>query len=135
MAEHAAPGADVGAQRRRLLVDALKLQSKLWIEAARDLLLSPVTLLAALLDFVLARRQPPRYFRQTLEFGHRSDQWIDLWGAARGSGESGAVDNVLDSVEAVLRDPQAGARRARVLQRWATRQLTRARRRVEPPPG
>lgn len=127
------PGSAARGEHRRILTAAMKLQAKLWIEAARDLLLSPVTLLAAALDFLLAGRQQPRYFRQTLEFGRRSDEWIDLWGRREGEVTPGSVDSVLENVEAVLRDPQVGARRARVLKRWAERQLSRARRRIEPP--
>lgn len=129
------PPRDVPGQRRRLIAEALKLQVKLWVEAARDLALSPVTLIAAALDFTLAGRQPPRYFQRALDFGRRSDRWIDLWGAERLQGQGGAVDSVLDSVAAVLRDPEVGARRARVLRRWAERQAARARRRLESPPA
>lgn len=122
---------------RSLVRDVLVLQFKLFIEAARDIALSPLTLSAAALDLVLSKRQPPRYFRQVVEFGKRSDEWIDLWCAARDPTQpAGPVDSVLNSVEEVLRDPRAGAQRARVLKRWAERQVSRARRRVEqsPPP-
>jgi hypothetical protein len=122
---------------RTLLRDVLILQVKLFIEAARDLALSPVTLGAAALDLLLSKQQSPRYFRQVVEFGKRSDEWIDLWVAARDPTQPpGPVDSVLNSVEEVLRDPKAGAQRARVLKRWAERQVSRARRRIEqaPPP-
>ena len=36
----------------------------------------------------------------------------------------------LSRVEEVVRDPQTGARRARVLKRWAERQMARARKRA-----
>ena len=127
------------SHQRVLARDILVLQLKLVIEAARDLALSPLSLAAALLDAALSKRQEPRYFRAVLDFGRRSDEWIDLWAAARGpsSHAQGAVDSVLNNVEEVLRDPQTGARRAKVLKRWAERQMARARRSVEhrlPPP-
>ena len=37
------------------------------------------------------------------------------------------VDALIARVEEVVRDPQTGARRARVLKRWAERQVARAR--------
>jgi hypothetical protein len=121
------------SHERVLARDILVLQLKLVIEAARDLLLSPLSLAAALLDVMLSKRQEPRYFRAVLDFGRRSDEWIDLWAAARGPSRQaqGAVDSVLNNVEEVLRDPQAGARRAKVLKRWAERQMSRARRNVD----
>lgn len=128
------------SHERVLARDILVLQLKLVIEAARDLLLSPLSLAAALLDVMLSKRQEPRYFRAVLDFGRRSDEWIDLWAAARGPSRQaqGPVDSVLNNVEEVLRDPQAGARRAKVLKRWAERQMSRARRnrdhQLPPPP-
>ena len=127
------------SHERVLAREVLVLQLKLLIEAARDLALSPLSLAAALLDAALSKRQEPRYFRAVLDFGRRSDEWIDLWAAARGpsSQAHGPVDSVLNNVEEVLRDPQAGARRAKVLKRWAERQVSRARRNVDqrlPPP-
>ena len=41
-----------------------------------------------------------------------------------------SVDALLFRVEEVVRDPQTGARRARVLRRWAERQIARARQRA-----
>ncbi len=121
--------------RRTLVRDVLVLQLKLFIEAARDLALSPVTLAAAALDLLLTKRQPPRYFRQVMDFGQRSDEWIDLWVAARDPMQPpGPVDSVLNSVEQALRDPKAGAQRARILKRWAERQVSRARKRIDQSP-
>ena len=124
------------ADTRGLLRDILILQLKLLIEAARDLALSPLTLAAGLLDLALAKHQEPRYFRQVARFGQRSDEWIDLWAPGRPGqvSQPGSVDSLLASVEQVVSDPQSGARKARVLKRWAERQLSRARRRIEQSP-
>ncbi len=112
------------------------LQLKLLLDALRDFVLSPLALAAALLDFVLAWRQKPRFFHAVLRLGERTDEWIDLWSGARDtqSPQRENVDALLLRVEEVVRDPQTGARRARVLKRWAERQLARARRRVEAAP-
>lgn len=120
------------SQRKRLARDVLLLQVKLLLDALRDVALSPVTLGAAAIDFALAGRQPPRFLHAVLRLGQRSDDWIDLWAAMRGAGSTDRhnVDSLLASVERVVTDPKAGARRARVLRRWAERELSRARRRV-----
>lgn len=110
------------------------LQLKLLLDAARDLALAPLALVAAAIDLALLRRREPELFRAVLRMGARSDRWIDVWS---GGGETPAtrenVDSLLEKVERVVRDPQAGARRARVLKRWAERQLARARSRAAMP--
>ena len=113
--------------------DVLLLQLKLLLDALRDLALSPLTLGAALLDFVFSKKQAPRYFHAVLKFGERTDEWIDLWSALRGreSEPHANVDSLMARVEEMVSDPSLGARRARVLKRWAERQLARARRQVE----
>ena len=118
--------------RRKLIRDVLLLQVKLLLGAARDLALTPVTLTAAAIDFVFAGRQPPKFFYLVMRLGERSDHWIDTWSAARGEHEPARenVEALLSRVEGVVRDPQSGARRARVLKRWAERQMARARQRI-----
>jgi len=107
------------------------LQLKLLLDALRDLSLAPLALVAAVADLVLLRRREPTLFRAVLRLGARSDRWIDVWS---GGGEPPAtrenVDSLLAKVEDIVRDPQLGARRARVLKRWAERQLARARARA-----
>lgn len=118
--------------RRSLARDVVLLQFKLLLDAARDLLLSPLTLAAAALDLALSRFQPPRYFHAVLRLGQRSEEWIDLWAAVRGARATDRlnVDLLLARVEEVVVDPKLGARRARVLKRWAERELMRARSRT-----
>jgi hypothetical protein len=101
------------------------LQLKLLIGAARDLLLSPITLAAAVIDLMRIKNHDPEFFRTTLKLGERTEEWIDLWSHARDSDEPPRenVETLLARVEEVVRDPQTGARRARVLKRWAERRL------------
>ncbi|MEO7876490.1 MAG: hypothetical protein ABIR62_10265 [Dokdonella sp.] len=105
------------------------LQIKLLLSAGRDLVLAPVALAAAALDLVSLKKQEPQYFRAVLRFGQQTDEWIDTWSHGRGDAAPprGSVDALLASVEDVVRDPQSGAHRARVLKRWAERQMSRAR--------
>lgn len=108
------------------------LQVKLLLNAARDLVLIPLALAAALADLALLRSDQPRFLRAVLRLGEMSDRWIDVWSGGRDAHEDPRenVDTLLARVEDVVRDPQSGARRARVLKRWAERQVTRARQRA-----
>ena len=123
----------------QLLIDLLRFQVKLLVDAARDLVLVPLALGAAALDLVLSKRQTPRYFYQLLQWGERSERLIDLWSVLYqrvGPGPT-KIDSVLDGVEAAMRDPALGKRRARVLKRWLERQWLRqqrAARAAETPP-
>lgn len=120
-------------EQKRTAVGLIKasgiLQLKVLLGAARDLVVGPAALVAALFDLMLLKQQPPRFFAAALRFGERSDRWIDVWSGGRHPEEDPRenVDALIARVEEVVRDPQTGARRARVLKRWAERQLARAR--------
>ena len=115
-----------------LIKAVVLLQLKVLLGAARDLVIGPTAIVAALVDLVLLQLQKPRFFRSVLRFGERSDGWIDVWSHGRYPEEAPRenVDALLARVEEVVRDPQTGARRARVLKRWAERQVARARQRA-----
>ena len=108
-----------------LLRDVAHFQLKLWLEAGRDLVLIPLTLIAAAFDLALSKRQTPRFFRQLIELGRRSDDWIDPWRKVGPEVKPENADALLAQVEGLLRDPRSGTRRARVLLRWAERNLAR----------
>lgn len=112
---------------RSLLRDVAHFQLKLWIEATRDLVLIPATLIAALLDLLLSKQQKPRFFQGLIDIGRRSDEWIDPWAKVGPEAKPAKADAVLVQVENLLRDPGSGSRRARVLLRWAERSLKRQR--------
>lgn len=119
----------------RLLRQMALLQVKLLIDAARDLALSPVLLVACVLDLAMLKQQAPRYFHQALRLGKRSDEWIDLWSPVETRDIAPEnVDALVDRIESLVRDPRTGARRARVLKRWLERHLQRARTRPPEPP-
>lgn len=65
----------------RLFRDVIAFQFKLLADGARDLLLSPLSIGAALLGIVTHRRDPAFYFRRLMAFGLRTDRWINLFGA------------------------------------------------------
>lgn len=97
--------------RWTLIRDVLVFQLKLGVDAVRDLVLSPVSLLAALLDLVGGGRERPLFY-QVLLVGRRSEAWIDLFGAGDRveperpphGGEGAHLDRVLERVEALIVD-------------------------------
>ena len=115
-----------------LIRSVIVLQLKLLLGAARDFALIPIALVAALIDLVQLKKAAPQYFRKVLQFGERTDEWIDVWYTNHDNRSEPRenVDALLARVEQVVRDPQTGARRARVLKRWAERQAARARQHV-----
>jgi len=111
-----------------LLRDVGSFQIKLLLDAARDIVLSPVSLAAALLDLLLIRRQAPRYFRAVQRLARHTEDRLDLWSSEardRYGVQPEAVDGLLAHVEAVVRDPKTGGRKARVLRRWVEMQVGR----------
>jgi hypothetical protein len=122
-------------QSRIGLVRAVALLTvKLLIGAGRDIVLTPIVLAAAAIDFIMLKSQPPRFFRQLLRFGQWSDEWIDTWSFGREPHEAPRenVEALLARVEDVVRDPKQGTRHARVLKRWAERQMNRAKQKITP---
>jgi len=108
------------------------LQLKLLLSTARDLVLIPVALVAAVIDLARLKTHEPSFFRLVLGIGERSDRWIDVWYANHDAKAERRenVDALLNRVEEVVRDREQGARQARVLKRWAERQMKRARERA-----
>jgi hypothetical protein len=111
----------------RLFRDVARFQLKLWMEAGRDLVLIPVSLVAAGLDLLLSKQQAPRFFRQIIVLGRRSDDWIDLWAMEDAGKRVENVDAVMARVERILRDPKTSARQARALMRWVEKTVARQR--------
>ena len=115
----------------QLIKDVAILQLKVLLGAARDLALGPTAIVAAVFDLVLMKQQEPQFFRMVLRFGEKSDRWIDVWSGGRDDESPREnVEALLGRIEEAVRDPQSGARRARVLRRWAERQIARTRQRA-----
>ncbi len=95
------------ASRWELFRDVLTFQLKLAIDAARDIVFSPISIVAALLDVIAGDRERP-YFYAVLAAGRRSESWINLFGgpgrlAPSDAGEENRnLDAVVGRVEALL---------------------------------
>ncbi len=78
----ATPPSDAEERRWTLIRDIAVFVTKAALEAARDLVLIPVSVAAGLGGLLLDPRHPERYFRATMELGRRFDTWLDLFGGA-----------------------------------------------------
>jgi len=96
--------------RWTLLRDVTVFQGKLILDGLRDLLLSPISIAAALIGIVSGGDRPGRQFYDLLYIGKRSESFINLFGAAshvsppsfdKEGGES--VDALVDRLENVAR--------------------------------
>jgi len=67
--------------RWQLVRDMVVFQIKLALDGFRDLLFSPLSLGAGLIDLLTGGRRPGRYFYEVLALGGRSEGWINLFGA------------------------------------------------------
>jgi hypothetical protein len=103
-------------RRRRLFRDLVAFQVKLLVDALKDLLLSPVALVAAVMDFLGPQPRPAMHFYQVLDFGRRLEARIDLFGVrGRGRGQSPdwTVDEVLQQVESRFVDHQKTSKKSK----------------------
>jgi hypothetical protein len=78
------PAPESRAERRfGLAFEVLLFQFKLLADGVRDLLLSPLSIGAAILGLMVGGDEPEQYFRRLQRFGRRSDMWINLFGHVR----------------------------------------------------
>jgi len=63
--------------------DVAVFQAKLVIDGLRDLVLVPLSLAAAILGMLAEPKDPGKKFYRVVALGHRSERWINLFGAAR----------------------------------------------------
>ena len=103
-----APALEV-PDRWEFLRDVLVFQLKLFLDAVRDLVLSPVSIVAGVIDLISGDEPPGRYFYRLLAFGGRTDTWINLFGMQgqpeeRGGDESVTIDSLVAQVERLMVD-------------------------------
>lgn len=119
--------------RGRMVRRVLLFQLKLMADAARDVVMSPLSIAAGLLGLVSPRAHCEFYFDRLMRFGRDTDQWINLFDHRRtdGAGAADSLDSIADEIErAVRRDYGRGgisARSAKALAEAARRLRQRAR--------
>lgn len=63
----------------KLFKSVLVFQFRLLMDGVRDLLLSPLAIVLALIGLVLKPNNPGIYFNQLMRFGRKTDVWINLF--------------------------------------------------------
>jgi hypothetical protein len=94
-------------RRGALLRESLIFQLKLMADGFRDLVLLPVSLIATLAGLLRGGAEPDREFRQVLELGRQTEQWINLFGhhdPMRQGGQAASLDILLARAEQVVRE-------------------------------
>jgi hypothetical protein len=66
--------------RWRLIRDMFIFQVKLAMDAIRDLLLSPLSIICALIDIFQDNSLSNSYFHKLMALGQQSDSWLNLFG-------------------------------------------------------
>ena len=91
--------------RSELVRNSFVFQLKLMADGFRDLILVPVSLVATLIGLLRGGAEPDREFKQVIEIGRGTEQWINLFGN-HSEPESTAVpsiDTLFTRVEETLR--------------------------------
>lgn len=97
-----------------LIRQGIVFQLKLGLDALRDILMSPVSIVLVIADVVMGSNQQQSYFNRLMRLGKKSDHWINLF--AVDSPNTGSEDNkvVADSnvdywitkIETVVKEQQ-----------------------------
>lgn len=77
----------------------LRFQVKLLVDGLRDLVMSPISLAAALIGLVAHPDRPGRLFEQVLDFGRQTEDWINLFGRPQ---EEPGIDELFGKLERQL---------------------------------
>jgi len=97
----------------QLIRGLVSFQFRLILDGTRDLILSPVSVIATLLDLLGPESRRGQYFEMLCFWGHRSDRWINLFGLPEkdvlSAGEStqelvSSADKLIEKIEKTIRD-------------------------------
>jgi hypothetical protein len=75
-------------ERWSLIRQAIVFQLKLGLDALRDILMSPVSIVLVVTDIVMADNHQQSYFIHLMRLGKKSDHWINLFGVDLPNSES-----------------------------------------------
>jgi len=75
-------------------------QLKLALDALRDLFLSPISIIAIVIDMITKREGKDSYYQQLMALGRKSDDWINLFEHQQKKPFSGgaSVDSLLEQL-------------------------------------
>ena len=100
---------DSKLSRWQMLRDGVIFQVKLGLDAGRDLLLSPISILCLIADVIKGETSEKSYFRRLMSFGLKTDHWINLFGSHSPATDSDVppdsnVDYLFAQVERVFKE-------------------------------
>ena len=94
------------SKRGTLVRNTIVFQLKLMADGFRDLVLIPVSFIAAIIGLLRGGDEPEREFNQVIEIGRQSEQWINLFGnhdVPANSNMGTSIDVVFEKVEEALK--------------------------------
>ena len=89
--------------RGQLIRHVLEFQFKLALDSLSHLLVGPLSLIAALAGILTIHRDPSRYFDQVLQWGHRFEQWINLFSTRSEDSNLPTADDFVRKAESIVR--------------------------------
>jgi hypothetical protein len=93
---------DVAHPRWSLMASVAKFQAKLLVDGLRDLVMSPVSLGAALAGLLFEPNDPGKLYRRLLKLGQRSERWINLFGYTGQLDAEPGIDDLFGQLESRL---------------------------------
>src|SRR5262245_5758224 len=104
--EKGAPQDDTSLHERRLQLvwNTVVLQLKIAADSMLDIVMSPMSIFAAIAGLIAGGDEPDRYLRQVRQLGSQAERWINLWGH-HAAGDN--ADELLAPLEARLKDEYA----------------------------
>jgi len=91
-----AEGQNIWPQIRQLLI----FQVKLYVDALRDLLMSPVSIVVVIIDLVQDKKGDEALFESLLRFGRKTEKFINLFNQHDVQAEDiEDIESIIDKVE------------------------------------
>lgn len=100
------------SKRGTLIRNTVVFQLKLMADGFRDLLLLPISLIAAIIGLLRGGDEPEREFNQVIEVGRDSEQWINLFGnhdVPDNTNVTASIDALFSKVEDTLKQQYLAA--------------------------
>ena len=94
------------SKRGELVRNAIVFQLKLMADGIRDLVLLPVSVIAAIIGFLRGGDDPERELNQVIDLGRETEEWINLFGnheAREDTHSMASIDALFTKVEDVLK--------------------------------
>ncbi len=94
------------SKRSELIRNTVVFQLKLVADGFRDLVLLPISLVATIIGLLRGGDEPGREFKQVIDLGRQSEQWINLFGNhehPEDASPTASIDVLFTKVEETLK--------------------------------